>query len=162
MLNLWGDSGCGFVCGAVAFDTKVCSSNPVIGKTVKKTKIKKRETGNSPLKIFKKFTHFCGRAFSNPIIWRPLNQLFVNLTTNSIQHRKPDGRDRFSKIKLLHSLNEQKMTTSFNEVLTEEKLLSIVKQVEKVTFFFAKQFIHFQKRDTKNTENKSLHTFNKC
>ena len=27
--------------------------------------------------------------------------------------------------------------------------------------FFAKQFIHFIKRDTKNTENKSLHTFNK-
>ena len=27
--------------------------------------------------------------------------------------------------------------------------------------FFAKQFINFQKRDTKNTENKSLHTFNK-
>ena len=28
--------------------------------------------------------------------------------------------------------------------------------------FFAKQLIHFIKRDTKNTENKSLHTFNKC
>ena len=28
--------------------------------------------------------------------------------------------------------------------------------------FFAKQFIHFIKRDTKSTENKSLHTFNKC
>ena len=28
--------------------------------------------------------------------------------------------------------------------------------------FFAKQFIHFQKRDTKNAEIKSLHTFNKC
>ena len=31
-----------------------------------------------------------------------------------------------------------------------------------VNNFFAKQFINFQKRDTKNTENKSLHTFNKC
>ena len=27
--------------------------------------------------------------------------------------------------------------------------------------FFAKQFIHFIKRDTNSTENKSLHTFNK-
>ena len=27
--------------------------------------------------------------------------------------------------------------------------------------FFAKQFIHFIKRDTKSTTNKSLHTFNK-
>ena len=31
-----------------------------------------------------------------------------------------------------------------------------------IKVFFAKQFIHFIKRDTKNTENKSLHTFNKC
>ena len=30
-----------------------------------------------------------------------------------------------------------------------------------IIYFFVKQFIHFQKRDTKNTENKSLHTFNK-
>ena len=30
------------------------------------------------------------------------------------------------------------------------------------TLFFAKQFIHFIKQDTNNTENKSLHTFNKC
>ena len=28
--------------------------------------------------------------------------------------------------------------------------------------FFAKQFIHSIKRDTNNTENKSLHTSNKC
>ena len=31
----------------------------------------------------------------------------------------------------------------------------------KAVFFFAKQFINFQKRDIENTINKSLHTFNK-
>ena len=33
--------------------------------------------------------------------------------------------------------------------------------IRQEVIFFAKQFINFQKRDTKNTINKSLHTFNK-
>ena len=46
------------------------------------------------------------------------------------------------------------------------KKLTAVKSYLLATFgvfldFFAKQFIHFIKRDTNNTENKSLHIFNK-
>ena len=40
-------------------------------------------------------------------------------------------------------------------------LYLFLSSIKKNKFFFAKQFINFQKRDTENTTNKSLHTFNK-
>ena len=58
---------------------------------------------------------------------------------------------------LLNKMNPQKMTMTILNLRKSTKVF----WSKGTRGFFAKQFIHFIKRDTKNTENKSLHTFNK-